>query len=78
MKADSVKRRPEAEIRKEDFGLILERTIAKVGFISSALLEHPHEFDKKSIRAVSGLLGDIEDDLEKILQGHFQGAPVVQ
>ena len=39
MEASSEKRRTETEIRKEDFGLVLEKTIGKVGFISSALLE---------------------------------------
>jgi hypothetical protein len=72
METISVRRHTKEEIRKADFGLILERAMTKVGFLSCALLEYPQELDEKVIRAISSILDGIGDELREVHEGHFK------
>ena len=72
MERISGRRHSKEELDKEAFGYKLERAMGRVHYLSCSLPEYPHEISEREISGITGILDDIQDELEAIHEGHFQ------
>lgn len=74
MELISKKKLSKKELDLEEFGYKLERAIGRVHYLSCSLPEYPHKMGEKEIAGITGILDDIQNELEAIHEGHFQNA----